>query len=428
MKKRYIPYILLFIMLLWHAVLFAQERFPRPEFQTDYVYPEHQMPLQRSQTWEFIDVGVLVAALSVTSWLALKKRSRQGLIWMSAFSLAYFGFFREGCICAVGSVQNVALALFNDSYTIPLTVLLFFLIPLIFALLFGRVFCAGVCPLGAIQELTGFKPVKLPKAVESVMVAVPFVYLALAVLIAAMESQFIICKYDPFVGIFRLDATYTMIIFGVLLLLAGIFINRPYCRYLCPYGVLLNIFSRFAGKHLTITPAECTNCRLCEEDACPYDAIVPSNIDQAAEEPVKSRKRFIAYFLLIPVFAAAGGLILYNTAPALATIHRDVQLAREIRAEQETGIEAVSEAASAFKESGQTEEELFTNEDTIISRFKKASPWVGVFLGLSLGISLFGMTIRKTRTEYKPHQGKCYSCGRCFKYCPVEAKNKSDKS
>jgi len=360
--------------------------------------------------------------------LALKKRSRQGLIWMSVFSLAYFGFFREGCICAVGSVQNVALALFNDSYAIPLTALLFFLIPLIFALLFGRVFCAGVCPLGAIQELTGFKPVKLPKAVESVMAAVPFIYLALAVLFAAMESQFIICKYDPFVGIFRLDAKYTMIIFGVLLLLAGIFINRPYCRYLCPYGVFLNIFSRFAGKHLTITPAECTNCRLCEEDACPYDAILPSNIDQPVEEPVKSRKRFIAYFLLIPVFAAAGGLILYNAAPALATINRDVQLAREIRAEQERGIEAVSEAASAFKESGQTEEELFANEITIISRFRKASPWAGVFLGLSLGISLFGMTIRKTRTEYKPHQGKCYSCGRCFKYCPVEAKNKSDKS
>jgi len=415
-------------MLLWHAVLFAQERFPRPEFQTDYVYPENQMPLQRSQTWEYIDIGVLIAALSVTSWLALKKRSRQGLIWMSVFSLAYFGFFREGCICAVGSVQNVALALFNDSYAIPLTALLFFLIPLIFALLFGRVFCAGVCPLGAIQELTGFKPVKLPKAVESVMAAVPFIYLALAVLFAAMESQFIICKYDPFVGIFRLDAKYTMIIFGVLLLLAGIFINRPYCRYLCPYGVFLNIFSRFAGKHLTITPAECTNCRLCEEDACPYDAILPSNIDQPVEEPVKSRKRFIAYFLLIPVFAAAGGLILYNAASALATINRDVQLAREIRAEQERGIEAVSEAASAFKESGQTEEELFANEITIISRFRKASPWAGVFLGLSLGISLFGMTIRKTRTEYKPHQGKCYSCGRCFKYCPVEAKNKSDKS
>ena len=130
MKKRYIPYILLLIMLIWHTVLYAQERFPRPEFESGYVYPEYQMPLQRSQAWEYIDVGVLIAALSVTSWLAIKKRSRQGLVWMSVFSLAYFGFFREGCICSVGSVQNVSLALFNGGYTIPLTALLFFLIPL----------------------------------------------------------------------------------------------------------------------------------------------------------------------------------------------------------------------------------------------------------------------------------------------------------
>ena len=409
-------------MLLWHAVLFAQERFPRPEFESGYTYPEHQMPLQRSVTWEYIDVAVLVFALSLTSWLALKKRSRQGLIWMSVFSLAYFGFFREGCICAVGSVQNVSLALFNGSYTIPLTALLFFLIPLIFALLFGRVFCAGVCPLGAIQELTGIRPVKLPKTVESVMTAIPFVYLALAVLFSAMQSGFIICRYDPFVGIFRLDASYTMIVFGVLLLIAGVFINRPYCRYLCPYGVILNLFSRFAGKHLTITPAECTNCRLCEEDACPYNAILPSNSDQVKEDPVKSRKRFIAYFLLIPVFAAAGGFLFYNMAPGLSKVHRDVRLAQEIRIEKEAGIEAVSKAAIAYKETGQTEDELFANEMIIIARFRKAAPWAGVFLGLSLGIGLVSLTTRRTRTEYKPHQGKCYSCGRCFKYCPVEVK------
>ena len=322
MVKKFIKIILVLFILFWNNVASAQERFPRPEFQTDYVYPEHQMPLHRSQTWEYIDVGVLIAALLVTSWLAIKKRSRKGLIMMSVFSLAYFGFFRKGCVCAVGSVQNIALALFNDSYTIPLTVLLFFIIPLVFALLFGRVFCAGVCPLGAIQELTGFRSVKLPKSVESVMASIPFIYLALAVLFAAMESQFIICKYDPFVGFFRLNGKYTMIVFGALLIIAGIFINRPYCRYLCPYGVLLNIFSRFAEKHLTITPAECTNCRLCEEEACPYDAILPSNTDRPHEDPAVSRKRFIRYFLLIPLFTAAGGFIFYNSAPALSAIHR----------------------------------------------------------------------------------------------------------
>jgi ferredoxin len=262
--KKTLPYIIFVLLLCWHAVLFAQDRFPRPEFESGYVYATNQMPLQRAPGWEYFDVAVLLGALTLTTWLALKKRSRQGLIWMSVFSLAYFGFYREGCICAVGSVQNVALALFNDGYTIPLSALLFFMIPLLFALAYGRVFCAGVCPLGAIQELTGFQPVKLPKKIEAVLASVPFIYLALAVLFASTDSQFIICRYDPFIGIFRLDAPYTMIIFGILLLLAGIFVNRPYCRYLCPYGVLLNVFSRFAGKHLTITPAECTNCRLCE--------------------------------------------------------------------------------------------------------------------------------------------------------------------
>jgi NosR/NirI family transcriptional regulator, nitrous oxide reductase regulator len=161
MEKRHLKYFLIGILLLWSVVAAAQERFPRPEFQSGYEYPVDQMPLHRSVAWEYIDTGVLILALSLATWLALKKRSRKGLIWLSVFSLAYFGFFREGCVCSVGSVQNIALALFNDGYSIPLTALLFFIIPLVFALFAGRVFCSSVCPLGAIQELTGIKPVKL---------------------------------------------------------------------------------------------------------------------------------------------------------------------------------------------------------------------------------------------------------------------------
>jgi ferredoxin len=417
--KKALPYIILILLLCWHAVLFAQDRFPRPEFETGYVYPTNQLPAQRAPVWEYFDVAILIGALVVTTWLALKKRSRQGLIWMSVFSLAYFGFYRQGCICSVGSVQNVALALFNDSYTISFSALLFFMIPLLFALAYGRVFCAGVCPLGAIQELTGFKPVNLPKTVEVILGSVPFIYLALAILFASTNSQFIICRYDPFVGIFRLDAPHTMIIFGVLLLLAGIFVNRPYCRYLCPYGVLLNIFSRFAGKHLTITPAECTNCRLCE-NVCPYNAIIPSDTEQKREEPEKSRKRFVLYFLLIPVFAIAGAFLFIDLAPGLSGINNTVRLAREIRLENETGIESLSKPVIAFKESGKTEVELFEEEGVIISRFNKASPWAGLFLGISLGIGMLSLSLRSKRTEYKPHQGKCYSCGHCFKYCPIK--------
>jgi NosR/NirI family transcriptional regulator, nitrous oxide reductase regulator len=419
--KKYLPYTVLIILFVWHSVLFAQQRFPRPEFESGYVYPTHQLPDQRGPLWEYMDVAILFIALGVTTWLALKKRSRQGLIWMSVFSLAYFGFYRQGCICSVGSVQNLSLALFNSDYAMPLSALLFFIVPLVFALLFGRVFCSGVCPLGAIQELTGFRPVKIHKSVESILSAIPFIYLGLAILFSATGSQFIICRYDPFVGIFRLDAPYTMIIFGSLLLLSGIFVNRPYCRYLCPYGVLQNIFSQFSGKHLTITPAECTNCRLCEE-SCPYDAILPSDTGVKKEIKEISRKRFLTYFLLIPVMAAAGALILGNLALPLSRINSTVRLADEIRYLKENGGSQISVALNAFEESGKTEEQLFDEEQIVLEKFRKGAPWVGIFLGLSLGIGLFSQTIRKPRTEYKPHQGRCFSCGKCFEYCPVVKK------
>jgi ferredoxin len=421
--KKYLPHLILVVLFIWHSVLYAQQqRFPRPEFEGGYSFPTHQFLNQRGPMWEYMDVAVLIVALIVTSWMVLKKRSRQGLIWISIFSLAYFGFYRQGCICAIGSVQNVSMALFNENYTIPLSALLFFTIPLLFALFFGRVFCAGVCPLGAIQELTGFKQVKVPKSVEKVLATIPFVYLGLAILFASTESQFLICRYDPFIGIFRIDAPYTMVIFGSLLLLVGIFVNRPYCRYLCPYGVLQNIFSRFSLNHVKISPAECRSCRLCET-GCPYDAILQSDPKPYEEKPKRSLKDSLIYFLMIPVLAAAFAVILYNIAPSLSVVNNNVKLAREIRLEKEKGIKAVSKAAVAFFESGKTENELFDEEQQIIGRFRKGAPWVGIFLGLSLGIGFFRLTIRNIRTDYEPDRGRCYSCAKCFKFCPVKIKN-----
>jgi len=424
--KSKLPYIIVFFLLSWHAILYAQQRFPKPEFESGYIYPEYQVTSPRSQVLEYLDVAVLIAVLVVTTRFSLYKRSRSALVWISVFSLVYFGFYRKGCICSVGSIQNISLALFNDGYTLPLSALLFFLIPLVFALMYGRQFCAGACPLGAIQELTGLYPVKLPRSIEVILTSVPYVYLGLAILFAATDSHFIICKYDPFVGIFRLDAPVTIVIFGVLLLLSGIFVNRPYCRFLCPYGVLLNWFSRFSEKHLTITPDECINCKLCE-NSCPYNAIIPSTIDAPKEKTTISRIRFSVYLVLIPVFTIGGIILASRFSDDLTMVHRDVRLAKEIRLEIESGIKVTTQQAVTFKESGQTVPDLYSKEQYIIERYRKGSPWVGAFLGLSFGIGLLAHSFRRERDEYKPHQGKCYSCGQCFEYCPVHLDKIAEK-
>src|SRR5579862_664329 len=103
--------------------VWGEQRFPPPDFESGYKLPVTRTPLPRSLSLEYLDVVVLVIALGLASYLVLKQRSRKGVFALSLFSLAYFGFYRKGCICAIGSVQNVALSLVPSGYALPLTAL-----------------------------------------------------------------------------------------------------------------------------------------------------------------------------------------------------------------------------------------------------------------------------------------------------------------
>jgi polyferredoxin len=240
------------------------------------------------------DVVLLAVGLAISAWLVLKRRSRTGIMLVSIVALAWFGFYREGCTCPIGSIQNVTLSLVDPAYAISSGVIAFFFLPLAAALLVGRVFCAGVCPMGALQDLVLLKPIKVPRRLDRVLGWLPYVYLALAVFFAGwglklsvagrqIDSgrRFLVCEWDPFVGLFRLSGPSYMLFIGAAFVLAGMFVGRPYCRWLCPYGGLLSILSRVAWKNVRITPDRELDCGLCA-DACPYGAIHNMRADRGS--------------------------------------------------------------------------------------------------------------------------------------------------
>lgn len=392
-------------------------RFPMPEFETGYQHPDLHIPATNLSN-PALDIAVLFAALSLSAWLALKRRSRSGLFLLTLFSLAYFGFWRKGCVCPVGSVQNIASAIFDPSFQVPVVVSVFFLLPLVFALFFGRVFCAAVCPLGAVQEVAAIRPLQVPQSLDSVLRLIPYLYLGLTVLSVAMGSGFLICRYDPFVGFFREGASFNMFLVGGIFLLAGVFVGRPYCRFLCPYGVLLGWVARFAKWPPKIYPTKCIQCRLCEE-ACPYGAI---NAPAPEQSPIPRReggRRLGLMLLITPFIIAFGAWSGMMSHTFLARLHPTIQLAERIIAEEHGDVSGTTIESDAFRSGKMTAPQLFAEAEAIRSRFRSGSAWFGAFLGLTVSGKLIGLSLVRRSKDYETDRHHCVACARCFAYCPV---------
>jgi NosR/NirI family transcriptional regulator, nitrous oxide reductase regulator len=407
------------IATLSATVAAAADRFPRPDFQNGYTHPIVTPPPPRALIAEYLDVAVLAGALALAAYLALRRRSRRGILVLSVFSLVYFGFWRQGCVCPVGSLQNVALALVDPTYAIPITVLLFFLLPLVAALLFGRVFCAAVCPLGAAQDLVIVRPVKLPSWLNAALGSVPYLYLGLAIVFVAAGAGFVVCRYDPFVGFFRLGASFPMLVFGIGMLVLGTFVARPYCRFLCPYGVLLGWLSPLAWRQVSITPDTCINCRLCE-DACPFDCIRKPTPPKAPETRATGVRRLAILLATLPLTLALGGWSGARIQGLLARLHPTVATARQVVAEDAGISRATTLESDTFRASGEPAVELLGHARAIRRRFRAGGWWLGGFMGLVFQGKLIALAVRRRRIYYEIDHAACVSCARCFIYCPHE--------
>jgi NosR/NirI family transcriptional regulator, nitrous oxide reductase regulator len=393
------------------------ERFPAPDFRSGYKMPVTQTPPGPAAIWQVVDVLALATALSLAAWFVFRRRSRTWVFALTVACVVYFGFWRKGCVCPVGSIQNVAYAAGGNGYALPWMVAAFFLLPLLFTLFYGRVFCAGVCPLGAVQDLVLIRPVRVPTWIELPLGLLAWVYFGLAVLFASIGSDFVVCRYDPFVGFFRLSGPTHMIVAGGLLLAIGVFVGRPYCRFLCPYSIPLRLLAPFSSRKVSITPSHCIDCRLCEA-SCPFGAIrFPSPLRTGSPQPDIQRRRggltLLATGALVVLFAFAG----YLASGAMSRADVTVRLAAAVSRDE------VSDATRAFRSTGQSPQSLYSAAASIQRRFSIAAPIFGAWMGLAIGSTVFRLIIPRRRTGYTADSGTCLACARCFASCPAQAED-----
>ncbi|MCB1387342.1 MAG: regulatory protein NosR [Nitratireductor sp.] len=245
-----------------------------------------------------VEVGILIAALGVLTGVFFFQmqitRSERFVYWFRiaflTFTLVVLGWYANAQL----SVVNV-LAFFNAAMT-NFSWSAFLMDPLIFILWFsvaasllfwGRgVFCGWLCPFGALQELTN----KIARYFRVPQITVPWglherlwpikymIFLGLFGLsLYSLDMAERYAEIEPFKTaiILKFQRSWPFVLFVVALLTAGLFIERFYCRYLCPLGAALAIPARMRMFDWLKRYRECGNpCKRCANE-CMVQAIHP---------------------------------------------------------------------------------------------------------------------------------------------------------
>ena len=142
---------------------------------------------------------------------------------------------------------------------------------LIISLLFGRIYCSMLCPLGLYQEFL----MLLFRRRVPVQKNRPYKYFLAAVVFGALigGTAFLVKLIDPYT-LFGSAASGAWLGLGVLLALAVLvwFRGRLFCSNICPVGVVLGLISKHALKQIYIEKDKCVSCGLCAAK-CPTGSI-----------------------------------------------------------------------------------------------------------------------------------------------------------
>jgi transcriptional regulator of nitric oxide reductase/NAD-dependent dihydropyrimidine dehydrogenase PreA subunit len=259
----------------------------------------------RAQAGNIVVLGVGLLVLTVLL-IAMHRLTRHARLYQALrigfllFTLVWIGWI-AGAQLSIINVFAWLLGLVNGKglavlLADPLLCVLLAFVVVSFVIWGRGVFCGWLCPFGALQELLAklARLVSLPQWSLSYRAhrrLWPLKYVSLAVLAVAalhgLQTMAVAAEIEPFKTVIslRMERAWPFVVYGLVLLAAGLFVERAFCRFLCPLGAVMAIGGRLRLRRFTLLKrrSECGSpCQLCAK-RCPIQAIEPSgaiNMDE----------------------------------------------------------------------------------------------------------------------------------------------------
>ena len=219
---------------------------------------------------------VILISVGLTAGILLRKQRLNNKLKIILLSISFiFG----GII--LGGVPNVVLVLqhiFADIFFPSRWLFLVLRISIFLGLtlIFGRIFCGYVCPLGAIQELASmirFKPkINYERKYWRRKGYLRWGFFAIYALASVIWGLVPTLFMNPINGFLIFWTPLNIVIFVAFLLFftmifTSFFAYRVYCRFFCPFGALAALLGRLSPLKIRRTNY-CNECGVCEK-ICP---------------------------------------------------------------------------------------------------------------------------------------------------------------
>ncbi len=271
---------------------------PAPEAEADEAQAKSALwqRVWHDRRFEIAGLAAMLALLTLIFFFQRQAtRNARLYFWLRMGFLTATLFFLGWYANAQLSVVNL-MALFGslstgfawDAFLLdPMVFILWFAVAA--ALIFwGRgAYCGWLCPFGALQELTNriaralrVPQWELPWGLHERLWPVKYVlFLGLFGLsLASIPLAETFAEVEPFKTaiVLKFVREWPFVVFAAALLAAGLFVERFFCRYLCPLGAALAIPARIRMFAWLRRYHECGHpCQLCANE-CPVQAIHPT--------------------------------------------------------------------------------------------------------------------------------------------------------